>query len=428
MTLNTDELTSLADRVRREHGRRLPAAPVRESHGDRELRLERTKYQLETEILPLVNESRVAAREPTLSTEDEDRLVETILSSMFLLPRLLGILEREPLAEDVVVLGSSPVRVDRADGSVGLYDPIVRADRDLEPVIADVAAAHHRPFSFETPFVDVQLSPRLRFHGQGFDVVSRPMIAIRVHRALGATFADLFQWGALTAGLRYFLGEAAPRAGLSQAYTGAQGSGKTTFVRAVGLAHDEDTRMLTIETDFELGLASLGRPWTQEMQARIPIVASGAGITPADLMRPALRTRAEVNVIGRTRSPRRVDRSGHGRHGSWCDRRGWTGAARRPDGDRQSDAARARTSERLQELRRRGAVRDVALSPSLGAGGRRAVDGGRPAGAPHVVRAPSGGGRPSREIDAGSVARPPAHAHPVQLARLRPGCCARRPL
>ena len=75
MTLNTDELTSLADRVRREHGRRLPAAPVRESHGDRELRLERTKYQLETEILPLVNESRVAAREPTLSTEDEDRLV-----------------------------------------------------------------------------------------------------------------------------------------------------------------------------------------------------------------------------------------------------------------------------------------------------------------------------------------------------------------
>lgn len=301
MSLTTDELTTLADRVRREHGRRLPAAPVRESHGDRELRLERTKYQLETEILPLVNESRVAAREPTLSTDDEDRLVETILSSMFLLPRLLGILEREPLAEDVVVLGSSPVRVDRADGSVGLYDPIVRADRDLEPVIADVAAAHHRPFNFETPFVDVQLSPRLRFHGQGFDVVSRPMIAIRVHRALGATFADLFRWGALTAGLHYFLGEAAPRAGLSQAYTGSQGSGKTTFVRAVGLAHDEDTRMLTIETDFELGLASLGRPWTQEMQARIPIVASGAGITPADLMRPALRTRAEVNIIGEVR-------------------------------------------------------------------------------------------------------------------------------
>jgi Flp pilus assembly CpaF family ATPase len=127
------------------------------------------------------------------------------------------------------------------------------------------------------------------------------MIAIRVHRVLGATFADLFRWGALTAGLRYFLGEAAPKVGLSQAYTGAQGSGKTTFVRAVGLAHDEDTRMLTIETDFELGLASLGRPWTQEMQARIPVVASGAGISPADLMRPALRTRAEVNIIGEVR-------------------------------------------------------------------------------------------------------------------------------
>jgi Flp pilus assembly CpaF family ATPase len=301
MTLSTDELTTLAERVRRDHGRRLPAAAVRESHGDRERRLERTKYELETQVLPLVNEERVAARERALSPDDEDRLVETILSSMFLLPRLLGILEREPLAEDVVVLGSSPVRVDRADGTVGLYEPIVRADRDLELVIADVASAHHRPFNFEAPFVDVQLSPRLRFHGQGFDVVSRPMIAIRVHRALGATFDDLYSWGALSAGLRYFLGDAATGAGLSQAYTGPQGSGKTTFVRAVGLAYDESTRMLTIETDFELGLASLGRPWTQEMQARIPVVASGSGITPADLMRPALRTRAEVNIIGEVR-------------------------------------------------------------------------------------------------------------------------------
>lgn len=301
MSLTLDELTSLAEQVRRDHGRRLPAAAVRESHGDRELRMERTKYQLETEVLPLVNEERVATREPALSTDDEDRLVESILSSMFLLPRLFGILDREPLAEDVGVLGASPVRVDRADGTVGFYDPMVRVDRALEPVIGDVAAAHHRPFNFEAPFVDVQLSPRLRFHGQGFDVVSRPMIALRVHRVLGATFDDLYRWGALTAGLRYFLGEAAPRAGLSQAYTGPQGSGKTTFVRAVGLAHDENTRMLTIETDFELGLASLGRPWTQEMQARIPVVASGSGITTADLMRPALRTRAEVNIIGEVR-------------------------------------------------------------------------------------------------------------------------------
>jgi Flp pilus assembly CpaF family ATPase len=299
--LSSVELGQVADRVRREYGSRLPPAAVRESHSDRERRLERTKYQLENEVLPLVNQARIAERLAPLRAEDEDRIVEWILSSMFLLPRLLGILEREPLAEDLLVLGNSEVRVDRADGTIGLFEPIVREDRDLERVIADVAAQHHRPFSFEAPFVDVQLSPRLRFHGQGFDVVRTPAIMIRVHRALGATVDDLFEWGSVSAGVRYLLGEAVPQAGLSVAVTGVQSSGKTTVLRAMGLAHPPETRMLTIETDFELGLGSLGRPWTQEMQARIPVTSNARGITCGDLMRPALRSRAEVNIIGEVR-------------------------------------------------------------------------------------------------------------------------------
>ena len=295
------ELAELAEVVRREFGSQLPPAPVRESHADRERRQEQTKYQLESQILPQVNTQRVEARKAPLSEDDEDRIVESILSSMFLLPRLLGIMEREPLAEDLYVLGNSQVRVDRADGRMGLYDPLVREDRDLEQVIADVAAQHHRPFSFESPFVDVQLSPRLRFHGQGFDVVARPAIMIRVHRVLGATFDDLYSWGSVSAGMRYLLGTASPECRLSAAVTGVQGSGKTTVLRAAGLAYPPDTRMLSIETDFELGLGSLGRPWTQEMQARIPITSNGRGISCGDLMRPALRSRAEVNIIGEVR-------------------------------------------------------------------------------------------------------------------------------
>lgn len=299
--VSVDEVATIAAVVRREYGQRFPAAPVRESHADRERRLERTKHQLETEILPLVNEERIARREVPLTTEDEDRVVETILSAMFLLPALMGTLEREPLAEDLIVLGKSLVRVDRADGTIGYYPPLVREDRDLERVIADVASQHHRPFSFETPFVDVQLSPRLRFHGQGFDVVSRPAIMIRVHRALGATFDHLYAGGSASAGMRYLLGEAAPNAGLSIAVTGVQASGKTTVLRALALAHPPDTRMVTVETDFELGLASLGREWTQEMQARIPVTTNANGITTGDLMRPVLRTRGELNIIGEVR-------------------------------------------------------------------------------------------------------------------------------
>ena len=182
----------LAERIRREFGAQLPAAPVRESHADRDRRQEQTKFELETKVLPIVNEQRVAGREPALSEAEEDIVVELILSAMFLLPRLYGILAGEPLAEDVLVFPGQPVRVDRADGTKSYYPALARTAEELTQMIADVAATHHRPFSFEHPFVDVQLSPRLRFHGQGFDVVSRPAIFIRVHRVMGATFDDLF--------------------------------------------------------------------------------------------------------------------------------------------------------------------------------------------------------------------------------------------
>ena len=295
------ELGDIAERVRREYGALLPPASVRESHQDRERRQEATKYLLETDILQRVGDARVAEHLPTLSEDDEDRVVELILSAMFLLPRLMGILEGEPLGEDLVVLGASQVRVDRADGTIGLYPPMVRNDRDLEQVIADVATAHHRPFNFESPYVDVQLSPKLRFHGQGFDVVSRPGIFIRIHRALGATLDDLFEWGTLSAGVRYLLACGVTNGGLSAMVSGEQGSGKTTLLRAQALAYPPDTRMVTVETDFELGLASLGLPWTQEMQSRIPMTSAGRGISSADQMAPTLRSRAQVNLIGEVR-------------------------------------------------------------------------------------------------------------------------------
>ena len=115
--VSVDDVATIAAVVRREYGQRFPAAPVRESHADRERRLERTKHQLETEILPLVNEERIARREVPLTTEDEDRVVETILSAMFLLPALMGTLEREPLAEDLIVLGKHGVSAGRSSNS-----------------------------------------------------------------------------------------------------------------------------------------------------------------------------------------------------------------------------------------------------------------------------------------------------------------------
>ena len=61
---------------------------------------------------------------------------------------------------------------------------------------------------------------------------------------------------------------------------GVQGSGKTTLLRAGLLAYPDTTRMVKVETDFELGMVGLGRRWTQEMQARLPVTSKWRGSTP----------------------------------------------------------------------------------------------------------------------------------------------------
>ena len=315
-----DDPVQLAEALRLEYGAQLPAAEPRESHRDRELRREKTKYALEQEVMPRVNRARVSSGRPVLSVEQEDHVVELVLSAMFLLPHLFGILEREPLAEDLLVFGADPVRVDLANGEIKEYPPLVPFDAALERVISNVAMDHHRPFSFEAPFVDVQLAPHLRFHGQGFDVVSRPAIFIRVHRVLGATIDELVQAGSMSAGLGYFLKVVVPAARLRVALTGVQGSGKTTVLRAGLLAYPEWTWMVTVETDFELGMVGLGRRWTQEMQARLPVTSKWKGIDTAEMMPHTLRTRADLIVIGEVRgaeAPAAIRASGIGA-GTMC--------------------------------------------------------------------------------------------------------------
>jgi pilus assembly protein CpaF len=296
-----DDPAQLAEAIRRDYGAQLPPAQPRESQRERELRQEKTKFVLETEVMPCINEARVRAGNPVLSVEDEDRVVELILSAMFLLPYVLGILAAEPLAEDFVAIGNGNGRVDRADGTIKLYPPLVSEDAGLERVIADVAEAHHRPFNFEHPWVDVQLSDRLRFHGQGFDVVRRPAVFIRVHRVLGARIPEFVEAGTMSAGIGYLLETVVPQAGLSVAFSGVQKSGKTTLLRASALAYPDETRMTTVETDFELGIAGLGRPWVHEMQARLPVTSKDRGITSAELMPPVLRTGCEVSLVGEVR-------------------------------------------------------------------------------------------------------------------------------
>ena len=298
--MNDDALDQLVADVRRQWGDRLPVPGRDESALERDQREQLTRHVLEHTVLPELEHQRMSAREVPLTTDERIALVDLLISEIFGLPRLLTVL-RDPMVTDVLVFGADPVRVERSDGSQQLLPPLVRRDRDLERVIYDTAAARRRPFNREHPFVDLELEPGVRFHGEGFDVVQRPLVTVRRAAMVGMTLDDLAARGVIDdAGCALL--RAAVAADMNVVVCGRMGSGKTTLLRALLHEVDPDDVIVTVETDFELNVAAMGvHRYVHAYQARVPSTADGAGISCHDMMVPAVRTRADWIVVGEIR-------------------------------------------------------------------------------------------------------------------------------
>jgi pilus assembly protein CpaF len=298
--VNDDELEQLVLDIRRQWGDRLPIGERDEGAAGREAREATTREVLDRVILPELEQQRMAARHAPFSAAERSSLLDLVISEMFGLPRLLGVL-RDPRVTDVLVFGADPVRVERSDGEQQLLPPLVRHDRDLERIIYDTAASRRRPFNRENPFVDLELEPGVRFHGEGFDVVQRPLITIRRAAIFGMSLDDLGKRGMFDDAAIALL-RAAVAADMNLVVCGRMGSGKTTLLRALLHEVDADDVIVTVESDFELNVAAMGlHRCVHAYQARVPSTSDGVGISCADVMVPAVRTRADWIVVGEVR-------------------------------------------------------------------------------------------------------------------------------
>jgi pilus assembly protein CpaF len=299
-SLDPLELEALASEIRRDFGDRFPMKGRHESAEETQLREERTRLVLEREALPELAARRRVVRSAALSDGDERALVEQVIAALFTIPKLMGAL-RNPNVTDILVFGSAPVRVEELDGTVSEWPPLVSRDRELERIIYDVAVANGRPFNIENHEVDFELEPGVRFHGGGFDPVQRPYIAIRRAALFGASLDELYDRGAADAGIVELL-RASVAAGLGLLFVGPMGSGKTTWLRAAIAEIDASAVITTIESDFELNVLQMGKhPYVIAYQERLPTTIDSKGYTPAEAMRPAMRTRADWIVVGEVR-------------------------------------------------------------------------------------------------------------------------------
>ncbi|MEP7114666.1 MAG: ATPase, T2SS/T4P/T4SS family, partial [Ilumatobacteraceae bacterium] len=295
-----DTLDGLVRRIRHDYADRLPLADRNESFDAQQLREERTRLAIERDILPDVAAQRRAERDVALTGEDEQAVVDRLIAELFGVPSLLAPLRRQSTT-DVLVFGCDPPMVSSIDGSTTYERPVVRQDRDLERVIYDIAVRRGRVFNFEHPWVDLELEPGVRFHGEGFDITQRPFISIRRAGMFSSSLDDLYDRGAADVGIVELL-RAAVAARMSILFVGAMGSGKTTWLRATVAEIDPRLVIATVESDFELNLLRAGRHrHVIAYQERIPNTVDGRGITPAELMRPAMRTRADWLIVGEVR-------------------------------------------------------------------------------------------------------------------------------
>jgi Flp pilus assembly CpaF family ATPase len=127
------------------------------------------------------------------------------------------------------------------------------------------------------------------------------LITIRRAAVFGLTLDDLAARGMVDDAAVALL-RAAVRAHMNVVVCGRMGSGKTTVLRALLNEVDEDEVIVTVETDFELNVASMGvHRFVHAYQARVPSTSDGVGISCHDMMVPAVRTRADWIVVGEVR-------------------------------------------------------------------------------------------------------------------------------
>ncbi len=261
--------------------------------------------------------------EPLLEDADEESIAQSVLDKVFGLGRLQRLLDDESIS-NIIANGYDQVFIEYGDGRKEIGAPIAEDDDELIETIREIGRRQglsEREFNPSHPSLNLQLADGSRLFAVAW-VTERPSLAIRRHRYLKVTLDTLFELGTIDRGLKSFL-SAAVKAKMTMLIAGPTNAGKTTLLRALASEIPPEERIITVETEFELGLDKFPdlHPDVVAMEAREANVEGVGAVQPADLVRMSLRMSPDRVIVGEVRGDEVIpmlNAMSQGNDGSMC--------------------------------------------------------------------------------------------------------------
>jgi pilus assembly protein CpaF len=215
----------------------------------------------------------------------------------------IGPLIRDPSVGEVMVNGNGEVFVER-EGRLEATAVRFASDADVRHLVERVVSPLGLRVDATSPWVDARLGDGSRFHAVLPPIALRgPVVTIRKFAQALWTLDDLIAMGAVDEPIAVRLATAV-RERNNILVSGGGGCGKTTLLGVLARLVPSTERIITIEDAAEL---RLGERHVVSLETRPPNVEGRGEVTLRDLVRCAMRMRADRIVVGEVRGPEALD-------------------------------------------------------------------------------------------------------------------------